>query len=171
MLIAEVKEIVPARYGFKAVVKHVPDQAFALRSRDEGAIPEPPDMPCVSDTGATAPISALTSAFSIGSDRGLETDDSAQKIVDGPHPSRPLLVTRSDNTRRVQVCPQHTGSPIAGQSRVAGLSLRVATPVERATWGHGVMLVNPDGQRPAGDACAILACRRRAVREKACHSE
>ena len=30
LLIAEVKEIVPARYGFKAVVKHVPDQAFAL---------------------------------------------------------------------------------------------------------------------------------------------
>ena len=30
LLIAEVKEIVQARYGFKAVVKHVPDQAFAL---------------------------------------------------------------------------------------------------------------------------------------------
>ena len=30
LLIAEVKEIVPARYGFKAVVKHVPDHAFAL---------------------------------------------------------------------------------------------------------------------------------------------
>jgi Protein of unknown function (DUF1173) len=30
LLLAEVKEIVPARYGFKAVVKHVPDQAFAL---------------------------------------------------------------------------------------------------------------------------------------------
>ena len=30
LLIAEVKEIVPARYGFKAVVKHSPDQAFAL---------------------------------------------------------------------------------------------------------------------------------------------
>ena len=30
LLIAEVKEILPARYGFKAVVKHVPDQAFAL---------------------------------------------------------------------------------------------------------------------------------------------
>lgn len=30
LLIAEVKEIVPARYGFKAVVKHVPDQAFML---------------------------------------------------------------------------------------------------------------------------------------------
>lgn len=30
LLIGEAKEIVPARYGFKAVVKHVPDQAFAL---------------------------------------------------------------------------------------------------------------------------------------------
>jgi len=30
LLIAEVKKIVPARDGFKAVVKHVPDQAFAL---------------------------------------------------------------------------------------------------------------------------------------------
>ena len=30
LLIAEVKEIVPARYGFKAVVKHVPAEAFAL---------------------------------------------------------------------------------------------------------------------------------------------
>jgi hypothetical protein len=30
LLIGEVKEIVPARYGHKAVVKHVPDQAFAL---------------------------------------------------------------------------------------------------------------------------------------------
>jgi hypothetical protein len=30
LLIAEVKEIVPARYGYKAVVKHVPDQGFAL---------------------------------------------------------------------------------------------------------------------------------------------
>lgn len=30
LLIAEVKEIVPARYGFKIIVKHVPDQAFAI---------------------------------------------------------------------------------------------------------------------------------------------
>lgn len=30
LLIAEVKEIVRARYGFKTVAKHVPDQAFAL---------------------------------------------------------------------------------------------------------------------------------------------
>jgi Protein of unknown function (DUF1173) len=30
LLVAEVKEIVPARYGFKVVVKHVPDQALAL---------------------------------------------------------------------------------------------------------------------------------------------
>lgn len=30
LLIGEVKEIVPARYGYKAVVKHVPDRAFVL---------------------------------------------------------------------------------------------------------------------------------------------
>jgi hypothetical protein len=30
LLVGEVKEIVPARYGFKAVVKHVPDQAFTI---------------------------------------------------------------------------------------------------------------------------------------------
>ena len=30
LLIAELKEIGPARYGFKAIVKHLPDQAFAL---------------------------------------------------------------------------------------------------------------------------------------------
>lgn len=30
LLICEVKEIVPARYGFKAVVKHVPEQTFSL---------------------------------------------------------------------------------------------------------------------------------------------
>lgn len=30
LMICEVKEIAPARYGFKAVVKHLPDQAFAI---------------------------------------------------------------------------------------------------------------------------------------------
>jgi hypothetical protein len=30
VLIGEVKEIVPARYGYRAIVKHVPDHAFAL---------------------------------------------------------------------------------------------------------------------------------------------
>lgn len=30
LMICEVKEIVPARYGFKAIVKHMPDQAFAI---------------------------------------------------------------------------------------------------------------------------------------------
>ncbi|MFT3955766.1 MAG: DUF1173 domain-containing protein [Piscinibacter sp.] len=30
LLVGEVKEIVPARYGFKAMVKHMPDQAFAI---------------------------------------------------------------------------------------------------------------------------------------------
>ena len=30
LLIGEVKEIVPARYGFKAIIKHMPGQAFAI---------------------------------------------------------------------------------------------------------------------------------------------
>lgn len=30
LLIAEVKEIVSARYGFKAVIQHMPEQAFAI---------------------------------------------------------------------------------------------------------------------------------------------
>jgi hypothetical protein len=30
LIIAELKEIVPARYGYKALIKHVPDQAFVL---------------------------------------------------------------------------------------------------------------------------------------------
>jgi len=30
LLIGEVKEVVPARYGFKPIVKHMPDQAFAI---------------------------------------------------------------------------------------------------------------------------------------------
>lgn len=30
LLVAEVKEIVPSRYGHKAILKHIPDQAFAL---------------------------------------------------------------------------------------------------------------------------------------------
>lgn len=33
LLIGEVKEIVPARYAFKAIVKHMPDQAFAIDER------------------------------------------------------------------------------------------------------------------------------------------
>lgn len=33
LMLAEVKEIVPARYGYKAMIKHVPDQAFAMDER------------------------------------------------------------------------------------------------------------------------------------------
>ncbi|MBL8388629.1 MAG: DUF1173 domain-containing protein [Hydrogenophaga sp.] len=33
LLIGEVKEIVPSRYGFRAVIKHIPDQAFAIDER------------------------------------------------------------------------------------------------------------------------------------------
>lgn len=33
LLIGEVKEILPSRFGFKVVIKHVPDQAFAIDER------------------------------------------------------------------------------------------------------------------------------------------
>jgi hypothetical protein len=39
-------------------------------------------MPCVSDTGATAPISALTNAFSVEANRGLQTDDFALRFIE-----------------------------------------------------------------------------------------
>lgn len=48
-------------------------------------------MPCVSDTGATAPISALTYAFSIGSDRGFKADDSEARIIAGRAKRRPRV--------------------------------------------------------------------------------
>lgn len=38
-------------------------------------------MRSVSDNGATAPISALTYAFSIGSDQGFKADDSEARII------------------------------------------------------------------------------------------
>ena len=33
LLIAEVKEITPSRYGFKVIIKHLPDQAFAINEK------------------------------------------------------------------------------------------------------------------------------------------
>jgi hypothetical protein len=41
-------------------------------------------MRSVSDNGATAPISALTNAFSIGLDRGHQTDEFEARIIEFP---------------------------------------------------------------------------------------
>lgn len=41
-------------------------------------------MRSVSDNGATAPISALTNAFSLGSNRGHRTDDFGPRIIARP---------------------------------------------------------------------------------------
>ena len=60
-------------------------------------------MPCVSDTGATAPISALTSAFSIGSGRGLQTDEFEPRIIDS-HPPRQGLGGRLRPTTGPHAC-------------------------------------------------------------------
>jgi hypothetical protein len=53
-----------------------------MRSRDEGVIPELLTCVSVSDIGATAPISALTNAFSIPSIRPPYTDDFAPEIIE-----------------------------------------------------------------------------------------
>ncbi len=74
-----------------------PCRSTLSRSRDEGPIPEPPDMRSVSDNGATAPISALTYAFSIGSDRGIKADDSEARIIAG-RARRRLRVNRIDRS-------------------------------------------------------------------------
>lgn len=55
-------------------------------------------MRSVSDNGATAPISALTYAFSIGSDRGLKADDSEARIISG-RAKRSPRVNRIDKAR------------------------------------------------------------------------
>ena len=55
-------------------------------------------MPCVSDNGATAPISALTYAFSIGSDRGFKADDSEARII-AVRAKRMPRVNRIDKSR------------------------------------------------------------------------
>ena len=72
-----------------------PCKSTLMRSRDEGVIPEPPDMRSVSDNGATAPISALTSAFSFFSSRGQSTDESERNFV-ATRRTPALLVNRSD---------------------------------------------------------------------------
>lgn len=41
-------------------------------------------MRSLSDNGATAPISALTNAFSLGSNRGHRTDDFGPRIIARP---------------------------------------------------------------------------------------
>ena len=55
-------------------------------------------MRSVSDNGATAPISALTYAFSIGSDRGFKADDSEARIIAG-RAKRRLRVNRIDKSK------------------------------------------------------------------------
>jgi hypothetical protein len=80
-------------------------------------------MPCVSDNGATAPISALTYAFSIGSDRGLKTDDSVLRIIGGANTLQTLLVTLSDSTRQVLTRPPPNRLSVTGPDRSPGLSL------------------------------------------------
>ena len=73
-------------------------------------------MPCVSDNGATAPISALTSAFSIGSDRGSKADDSEARIIAGRAKRRPV-VNRIDKPKGEARLGIHAGRETFGSKR------------------------------------------------------
>ena len=57
-------------------------------------------MPCVSDTGATAPISALTNAFSLGSNRGRRTDDFEARVIETAVPGQLAYVAKATGRRR-----------------------------------------------------------------------
>jgi hypothetical protein len=57
-------------------------------------------MRSVSDNGATAPISALTYAFSIGLDRGHETDDFEARIIETAVPGQLAYVAKATGRRR-----------------------------------------------------------------------
>ena len=54
-------------------------------------------MPCVSDTGATAPISALTYAFSIGSDQASSAAGFARESSMGAPQISGRVVNQIDN--------------------------------------------------------------------------
>jgi hypothetical protein len=57
-------------------------------------------MPCVSDTGATAPISALTNAFSLGPNRGHRTDDFEARIIETAVPGQLAYAAQATGRRR-----------------------------------------------------------------------
>lgn len=79
-------------------------------------------MPCVSDNGATAPISALTNAFSIGLDRGHQTDDFGARIIEVAVPGA-LACAAKATLRRRDVTRTHragTDQPTAPDAKTCG---------------------------------------------------
>ena len=57
-------------------------------------------MRSVSDNGATAPISALTNALSLGSNRGHRTDDFEARIIETAVPGQLAYVAKATGRRR-----------------------------------------------------------------------
>lgn len=62
-------------------------------------------MPCVSDNGANAPISALTSASSLGQDRGRKTDDFGSRFVGFRAGSEAVVTPIDKRERQVRGAP------------------------------------------------------------------
>jgi len=92
-------------------------------------------MRSVSDTGATAPISALTYAFSLGSDRGFKADDSESRIIAGRAQRGPRVkqIDTSEGEARpgIDAGPK-TRKPVRVTSTEPMLSIGVTTPGRRA---------------------------------------
>lgn len=92
LLIGEVKEIVPSRYGVRAVIKHVPDQAFAIDERLFRQL-ERRFAGELALWGSFDPIHLVMIATFCVSYSGLPTIDSLSLVaftpewipVDGPH--------------------------------------------------------------------------------------
>ena len=86
-------------------------------------------MRSVSDNGATAPISALTYAFSIGSDRGIKADDSEARIISGRAKRRPRVnrIDKSNGEARPGI---RAGRQTLGLRAGGGCLVNVVNPID-----------------------------------------
>jgi hypothetical protein len=88
-------------------------------------------MPCVSDNGATAPISALTYAFSIGSDRGFKADDSEARIIAG-RAKRGPRVNRIDKPKGEARPSIHAGHETSGMGMIGRCAVDVVNRIDNS---------------------------------------
>jgi hypothetical protein len=87
-------------------------------------------MRCVSDNGATAPISALTYAFSIDLNRGLETDDFDARTIDTSAHFRRRAPQRQ--RRRDATCRRCAGkATISRRTWISSFRIRHGAPQSR----------------------------------------
>jgi len=89
-------------------------------------------MRSVSDNGAIAPISALTYAFSIGSDRGFKADDSEARIIAG-RANRRSRVNRIDKPKGEAGPGIHAGCETLGMRTGGGCAVDVVNRIDNSS--------------------------------------